>query len=247
MEEMGRQMQEYRALIEELEKVAEAEAQRKAQRALYGVKRRHDESPVCQGGSATDVAVGARAEGDTQELTPGMDRQVVVPIIEKVPVKLRGKIWEFQYVDLIEFLPEADHLLDSPIVLFKTNDDDIVFDVKKHHKRVQSPQVWLQAFTSYAAVLTTKWPSRAGELFQYLGDILNLANQHPWHQVYSYDVSFRWSVQSMPDKNWAILDHVILAREIISPSMSMVRRADPPSKPWSRSPVKETCRKFNAG
>ena len=112
---------------------------------------------------------------------------------------------------------------------------------------MQSPQVWLQAFTSYAAVLTTKWPSRAGQLFQYLGDILNLANQHPWHQVYSYDVSFHWSVQSMPDKSWAILDHVILAREIILPSMSVVRRVNTPNRPWSRSPVKETCRKFNAG
>ena len=247
VEEMDRRMQEYQARIEELEKAAEVEAQRKAERALYGVKRRHDGSPVHQGGSATNLAVGARAEGDTQELTPGTDRQVVVPIIEKVPVKLREKIWEFQYVDLIEFLPEADRLLDSPIVFFKTKDDDIMFDVRKHHKRVQSPQVWLQAFTSYAAVLTTKWPSRAGELFQYLGDILNLANQHPWHQVYSYNVRFRWSVQLTPNKNWVILDHVNLAREIISPSMSMVRRVEPPSKSWSRSPLKETCRKFNAG
>ena len=89
------------------------EAQRTAKRALYRVKRRHDGSLVHQGGSAADVGVGAdrvgaRAEGNTQELTPGTDRQVAVPIIEKVPIKLREKIWEFQYVDLIEFLPEVD-------------------------------------------------------------------------------------------------------------------------------------------
>ena len=130
---------------------------------------------------------------------------------------------------------------------FKTKDDDIVFDAKKHNKRVQSPQICLQAFTSYATVLTTKWPNRVGELFQYMGDILNLANQHLWHNVYSYNTSFHWSVQSIPDKNWAILDHVILAREIISPSMSIVRWVESPTKTWVKSPVKATCRKFNAG
>ena len=88
---------------------------------------------------------------------------------------------------------------------------------------------------------------RAGELFQYMGDILNLAHQHPWHNVYAYNMSFHWSVQIEPDKNWAILDRVILAREIISPSMSIVRRTDSLNKSWQRSPTKETCRKFNAG
>ena len=181
VEDMDRKMQEYQARIEELEKVAMAETQQTAECALYGVKWRHDGSPAHPGASATDVSNGtrvveARVGDDAHQSTQGTDRQIIVPIIEKVPIKLREKIWEFQFVDLIEFLPEADRLNDSRIVFFKTKDDNVVFDMKKHNKRVQLPQIWLQAFTSYAAVLTTKWPNRAGELFQYLGDILNLVN-----------------------------------------------------------------------
>ena len=133
------------------------------------------------------------------------NRKVIVPMIEKV------KIWELQYVDFVDLLPDNNKLSDSPIVFFRTKDDDIVFDAKKNNKRVQLPQVWLQSFATYAAVLTSLWPSHAGEIFQYMGDILNLAQQHPWYHVYSYDMSFRWSVQMDPNKNWAIMDHVILA------------------------------------
>ena len=100
VENMGRKMQEYQARIEELEKAAAAEAQQTAECALYGVKQRHDGLPVHPGASAADVSDGtraaeARAEDNTHP-TQGTDRQVIVPIIEKVPIKLREKIWEFQ-------------------------------------------------------------------------------------------------------------------------------------------------------
>ena len=77
VEDMGRKMQEYQARIEELEKAAAA--------------------------SATKVSDGARAAEamaeDEARPTQGTDRQVIVPIIEKVPIKLGEKIWGFQYVD----------------------------------------------------------------------------------------------------------------------------------------------------
>ena len=119
VEEMGRRMQEYQARIEELEKVAEVEVQRTAECALYGVKRRHDGSPVHQGGSATDVGDGAnrvetRAEDNTQKLTPGTDRQVIVPIIEKVPIKLREKIWELVWPGQWGKVPKVQYTVCVP-------------------------------------------------------------------------------------------------------------------------------------
>ena len=115
VEDMGRKLQEYQARIEELEKAAVAEAQRTAERELYRVKRRYYGLPVSPGTSATEglsckggrpAKLSVEAEARPSQ---GTNRQVIVPLIEKVPIKLREKIWEFQYVDLTELLPENDN------------------------------------------------------------------------------------------------------------------------------------------
>ena len=125
VEDMGQKMQEYQARIEELEKVAAAEARWTAEQALCGVKRRHDGSPVNPGTSAAEGQVGdgnrmtkMTTDGEAH-CTQGTNRQVIVPLIKKVPIKLREKIWEFQYVDLTELLPEGDKLNDSPLCFLK--------------------------------------------------------------------------------------------------------------------------------
>ena len=162
-----------------------------------------------------------------------------------LPLKVKEKIWSFQYLDFTELLPDASKPAPSPIVFFRNADDDIIFDAKTKEKRIHSPQVLLQAFSTYAAILSVKFPNHSPELYQYMVDILNLANLHNWELVAAYDASFRMEIQENPAKSWAALDNVIFSHEIISPSMSIVqsKAAFSPAKPKSR----EVCRKYNAG
>ena len=54
---------------------------------------------------------------DQGELYPsGKAPRGVVPLISKIPLKTREKIWAFEYVDLIDLLPELDKPTENPIV-----------------------------------------------------------------------------------------------------------------------------------
>ena len=108
-------------------------------------------------------------------------------------------------MDFTELLLDVSKPTPSPIVFFRNVADDIVFDAKTKEKRIHSPQVWLQAFGAYAAILSVKFPNHSPELYQYMVDILNLANLHSWEPVAAYDASFRMEIQENPSKSWEAL------------------------------------------
>ena len=101
----------------------------------------------------------------------------LVQLIAKVPIKLREKIWDFNYVDFVLLIPEIEKPTEVPITLFKTADESFQFKQGKQTKRISKLQVWLQAFSVYSAVLMARWPNRGPELFQYQAKIFNLADQ----------------------------------------------------------------------
>ena len=88
-----------------------------------------------------------------------------------------------------ELLPGSTKPAPVPLVLFKAGKNDIVFNPKKMEKKIYNAQIWLQAFGAYAAVLSTKFPNHAPELYQYMVDILNLAHLYSWELVSAYDVT----------------------------------------------------------
>ena len=100
------------------------------------------------------------AEPVTPNLKGTEARNFLVQLIAKVPVKLREKIWDFNYVDFGLLIPEIEKPTEVPITFFRAPDDIFQFRQGKQTKRIHKPQVWLQAFSMYSAVLTARWPTR---------------------------------------------------------------------------------------
>ena len=125
--------------------------------------------------------------------------------------------------------------------MYKSGNDDIVFDTKKNEKKITNSQVLLQAFAAYAAVLVSRWPNHAPELYQYMGDILNLAHLHNFELVMNYDVAFHYKIQDNVEKSWALIDNILILREIISPAMSITRAYKQENKSFNRNKPREVC------
>ena len=196
-------------------------------------------------GDGVDDSAAEEVEG-SMTLDQGTTSRGKFPLMSKVSLKLKEKNWAFQFVDLVDLLPDSTNPAPSPIFLFRDSEEDIVFDTKPKEKRITSVLLWLQAFGSYSAILMVKFPNCAPELFHYMLDIINLSNQHNWELVSAYDTNFHLEVQENLTKNWSLLDNIIFAREIISPAMSMVRSRASLTSPQKQKP-QEVCKKFNSG
>ena len=97
--------------------------------------------------------------------------------------KIRERIWNFAYIDFQLLLPSPTKETSQPLQFFQSG-ESIAYEEKSRKITIDRWQVWLQAFLTYAAVLTTKHPSRGPELFQYQCNILHRAQMHPWHKIY---------------------------------------------------------------
>ena len=175
-------------------------------------------------------------------------RGMVQPV-RKIPVNLQEKIWAFQYVDLVQLLPQ-ERAPDMPLTLFKTTADDtdtVVFQPRKPTKTIDCFNTWFKAFSIYAAVLTVKWPNRVPELFVYQTIINKHSKIHPWEKIYGYDQSFRWEVQDNVEKSWALLDQELILDEVFSSTMALVEKEKERTKSNNFPFVKrEICRNFNS-
>ena len=51
----------------------------------------------------------------------------LVKLIAKVQIKLREKIWDFNYIDFVLLIPEIEKPTEVPITFFKTADESFQF------------------------------------------------------------------------------------------------------------------------
>ena len=186
---------------------------------------------------------------------PAEDGSVILPPrgmvrpVRKIPLSLQEKILAFQYVDFVQLLPPEKNP-DVPLTLFKSMSDDndtVVFQSKKSNKTIDSFNTWFRAFSTYAAVLTVKWPDRAPELYVYQTIIFKHSRIHSWDKIYEYDQSFHWEIQDNVEKSWAKLDQELFSDEVFSAASA--------EKDKDREKVKlgvngnarrEVCHNFNA-
>ena len=108
------------------------------------------------------------------------------------------KIRSGSFVDASELLPE---LFDVASYEGEMRGGD------RNLYSVNSPIDWAVCFTTYASLLCSVNPTRAHELFSYMGIVLQIARSLPGDEWLRYDRTFRQMAVVNPTLPWAELDY----------------------------------------
>ena len=77
--------------------------------------------------------------------------------------------------------------------------------VERDNIQINSYHKWEQAYHVFSNILTTKYPEKVTELFQYGHTIQMAASAYVWDNVYGYDKEFHHHISRHPTRSWAII------------------------------------------
>ena len=123
----------------------------------------------------------------------------------------RGKILNFEYIDLTKLLPRDRILEEEDNRLTWVQKDGQPWLVPASHYEtsnsggINSYSKWHLAFRIYVDVLTTKYPHKASELIQYEHIIYTASQTYTWQNVYLYDKDFRIHISKNPLRTWTVI------------------------------------------
>ena len=113
-----------------------------------------------------------------------------------VPTKLIQRIWELEYVDMWELLPET------------WLQEAAQFRACCHSRRPKRGLItlWTECFTTLAAALSAHYPDKAPHFMAYLRTIVRASRNFEGPAWASYDAAYRRQVANNRSLNWAIPD-----------------------------------------
>jgi hypothetical protein len=120
--------------------------------------------------------------------------------IPNLPTKLVQKIISWKYIDLGELLPEHLQLastgtaVSSSVVILPESS----YNTHRRKKRqIADIATWVQVFSSYMLVLSTKYPEALPELISYQLLIVQHSQKFRYPSWLRYDIDFRtWAAQT---------------------------------------------------
>ena len=117
---------------------------------------------------------------------------VSAPVDARVPLKLKSKIWNQEYIDFGHLLVNPN--LEGKFQLTLQNSDEtsspsLSFESVTKPKKIYNIDTWLTAFHVFVGVYTSRYPTEAPSLMKYGEIVQDLAVRgHNWR---FYDESFR--------------------------------------------------------
>ena len=121
---------------------------------------------------------------------------------------LRHKIQSFEYVDFSRLISRNRHPKDEEgqrLEIVNRNGMSFLSPVTDNGLSINSYFRWEQAFRIYSNVLTSKFPQKATELFQYGHTIQTASMSYAWENVYAYDREFRQHIARNPLRTWGVI------------------------------------------
>ncbi len=120
-----------------------------------------------------------------------------------VPRKVRRAIEQGEFVELSKLL--SDHLVLSGSASSSRSSRS------RSTRPITGLDTWLEAWSIYAAVLSTSKPHLAADLFQYQAFITRSSRRFRPYAWLQYDAQFRLKMASNPDMKWSTTDPELVA------------------------------------
>ena len=137
-----------------------------------------------------------------------------------LPKKCVEKILAGEYIDFAELPPAKGKVKSIP----NTVEGQIVVvqatDLLETRKLIPDLATWVQCFGIYAAVITSKDPTRMKNMFVYLTLIAKCSQKYRWPSWVVYDQNFRQEAAEMGQKDWSKVDPSIYAQCFTGASIS---------------------------
>ena len=173
-----------------------------------------------------------------------------LPVYAHVPIKLRKRIWEGEFVELASLLKDRPEQANYAITIrsVEGNPEPVMCVAPKPKQNIGSFQRWLKAFEVYISIYLLQ-PGKvadAGKLLQYISTIRNLAERGgDWAQ---YDETFR-SMRMVQGWQWdAVHWELWLNSQQTSGGVISNQRSPFPDKGRRvGSPRLQVCFNFNRG
>ena len=111
---------------------------------------------------------------------------------QPVPGKLAEKIWQWEFVEMAELLPEQ----------WNVRKDD-AGALGRRRKQVTNIDTWLQCFTSYTSVMSRRFPEDVVELLGYMRGVLKACHDFSGLAWVHYDATFRKQAAASGNRRWS--------------------------------------------
>ena len=150
------------------------------------------------------------SDSQQEKIEPKPARYLVVKGLPTLPTKLVEKIWNFEFVEMEEFLPAPHSLRIAEQGSSSHSYQDSLggalsqFQALQQHKsqrRVMDITSWVQCFSLYVAVLSKKAPDMVPSMVAHLHTVLRLQQKALHHLSWlEYDIRFRMEMAASANR-----------------------------------------------
>ena len=170
-----------------------------------GSARLPGSTPTFTDNSGSLPMMETTAADTASKVHPGGYKKGPLNPVATLPPRLVKKILELEFVEISEIASE-----DPP-----TPTPGLPPVPPK--KPVHDISVWVEKFSTMAAVLCTRFPNKAPELFAYMSTIVKAERNHGSDRWVSYDRCYRREALAMKSLDWSLPNFSSVQRGIYGP------------------------------
>ncbi|CAG2231803.1 unnamed protein product [Mytilus edulis] len=153
--------------------------------------------------------------------SPSYISSVFDPISSHIPVKIKEKIWNGEFIDLNVLLKSTRDLvneqnLEGELVV----KGGVLSLVNQKKSPIKSIYVWTSAFMIYGSVMLEKWPNKGLEFFKYMQTVRMAASRGYSGGWVHYDEQFRLRKVFSPFSSWGVVDMELWLLCVSTPNVS---------------------------
>ena len=158
---------------------------------------------IATSSSATESA-GTSSTPNFEDFVPNSLVSVADDLGAHVPLSLREKIWAKEYVDLAKLLnsdPKDDQQHRVNII-----NGQLIIEPKSHDKKINSIEVWSNAFIIYMNIYIVKHPIETQDMLKYMKSLRLGESRNPSSNWKDYDIQFRLRKARNMSLGWGVID-----------------------------------------
>ncbi|CAC5359093.1 unnamed protein product [Mytilus coruscus] len=170
-----------------------------------------------QGSGAFSSSFDTRLQVDQ---SPSHIASVFDPISSHIPVKIKEKIWNSEFIDLNILLKSTRDLVNEQNLGGELAvKGGVLSIVNQKRSPIKSIYVWTSAFMIYGSVMLEKWPNKGLEFFKYMQTV-RMADSRGYSGGWiQYDEQFRLR-KALSPHSWGVVDMELWLLCVSTPNIS---------------------------